>query len=230
MTVTDRFADLVRGPEDDLARRLDEAGLLIAAHAHEGLDVDAYLTRFDELAASCTAPTLDGVVTHVFGTLGFAGNTEDYHDPRNSYLDDVVDRRLGIPITLAVVAISIARRAGVALEPIGMPGHFLVGQPGDPGTFVDPFEGRMVTEDHCRRRFQELFGPTARWDPHFLDPTPARAVVSRMLANLRSVGLGRGDLGLLEWVVPLRSMIPGAEHEDITGLRHEVMRRRAPLN
>lgn len=234
MGSTDRFLALVEGPEEELGRRLDEAALLIAAHANGTLDVDDYLGRLDRLAATCIDATANGVVMHVFGTLGFAGNTADYHDVRNSYLDQVIDRRLGIPITLAVVAISVARRVGVTLEPVGMPGRFLVRHRLLDGTgppvLIDPFVGEIVSASVCQDRFRELFGRTAAWEDSYLDPTPPRAVVARILANLRSVALGRGDLALLEWVVRLRGLIPGTDPEDTRDLRREVMRRRADLN
>src|SRR5688500_562736 len=101
MGVTERFVELVSGPEAALP--LDEVGLLIAAHAKPGLDIPANLARFDELASEVRDPTLDGLRRLLFRDLGFAGNEDDYYDPRNSYLDDVLERRTGIPITLAVV-------------------------------------------------------------------------------------------------------------------------------
>lgn len=230
MGPTDRFTELVRGPEEELGRRLDETGLLIAAHAVEGLDVEAYLSRLDEVAGACPTATGPGLVAYLFGTLGFSGNTDDYHDVRNSYLNEVIDRRVGIPITLAVVVLSVGRRVGVTLEAVGMPGHFLLRLPGDPPALIDPFVGEFVSEEACRDRFHGLFGPDAPWEQGHLALTPPRAVVARMLANLRTVALARGDLDLLEWVVGLRGVIPGAEPEDTTALRREVMRRRASLN
>src|SRR5687767_8200788 len=105
---TSRFAALVQRPEAELATRLDEAAFLLAAHAHPGLDVDTQRARLDELAAACASPRLADVAHHLFVEQGFPGNAEDYYDPRNSYLDDVLDRRLGIPITLAVVLMEVA--------------------------------------------------------------------------------------------------------------------------
>ena len=101
MDPTTRFAQLVVGPEELLP--LDEAALLIAAHAHPGLDVDAQLRRLDALAGEVREPTLDGLRRLLFRDLGFSGNDVDYYDPSNSYLNDVLDRRTGIPITLAVL-------------------------------------------------------------------------------------------------------------------------------
>lgn len=231
MPATDRYRSLVQGPEGDLAVRLDEAALLVAAHAHQDLDVDAYLARLDAIALACPSPTTAGVVTHLFGTLGFAGAVEDYHDPRNSYLDDVIDRRVGIPISLSVLTMGVGRRVGVSFEPVGMPGHFLVRGATPLGTLFDPFDGgRRLTEAACRTRFHDLLGRQAQWDPSYLDPVEPRAVVARLLANLRSTALARGDLALLDWVVRLRAAIPGVLEEAPADLRRQALARRAPLN
>jgi regulator of sirC expression with transglutaminase-like and TPR domain len=231
MHATDRYRALVQGPEMDLAARLDEAALLVAAHAHPDLDVDAYLGRLDAIALACPSPTTAGVVSHLFATLGFVGATDDYHDPRNSYLDEVIDRRRGIPISLSVLTIGVGRRVGVTFEPVGMPGHFLVRAPMAAGTLFDPFDGgRRLTEAACRRRFHDLLGAVSGWDPSYLDPVEPRAVVARLLANLRSTALARGDLALLDWVVRLRAAIPGVQEEAPADLRRQALARRAPLN
>src|SRR5439155_5170289 len=133
--VVARFADVV-GRE---TVPLDEAALLVAAHDRPELDVAGELEQLDALAAGCAEPSLDGLRRHLFANLGFVGNTDDYYDPRNSFLDEVVTRRTGLPITLAVVTIEVGRRLGLALAGVGMPGHFLVRASGEPGTFLDPF-------------------------------------------------------------------------------------------
>ncbi len=232
MAPTARYLALVSGPVPDLAGRLDEAALLVAAHAHEELDVDAYLGRLDAMALACPMPTAAGVLTHLFDTLGFTGATQDrYHDPRNSYLDDVIDRRVGIPITLSLLTIGVGRRLGVTFEPIGMPGHFLVRAASPPAALFDPFDGgRQVTEAACRSRFRSLLGRQAPWQPSYLDPVEPRAVVARLLANLRSTALAQGDLTRLDWVVRLRAAIPGVEEEAPGVLRRQVLARRAPFN
>ena len=133
MDVTARFAELVSGPEESLA--LDEAALLVAAHVHP-VDLDARLASIDALAAAAPAGDAVALARHLFVDLGFRGNSEDYTDPRNSYLDVVLDRRRGIPITLSILMLEVARRRGIALHGVGMPGHFLVGT-GD--LWLDPF-------------------------------------------------------------------------------------------
>jgi regulator of sirC expression with transglutaminase-like and TPR domain len=176
-----RFAALVARPDDEIP--LDEAALLIAAHARPELDVAAELGRLDELAAGCKEPTVDGVAHHLFDELGFRGNTEQYQDPDNSYLDQVLRRRLGIPITLSVLTMEVGRRLGVLFDGVGMPGHFLIRHRAEPATFLDPFGGgRRLDVAGCRAIFNSLggTGPGDRGRP------PDSGGVSR---------LGPGDRG-----------------------------------
>ena len=211
-SATSRFAELVAGPADALAARLDEAVLLIAAHAREGVDVASYVGALDELAKGVVDTSTEAVVSHLFGAEGFRGNAEEYYDPRNSYLDQVIDRRLGIPITLAVVMMEVAKRVGVELEGVGMPGHFLVR---DGATLRDPFEGgRTLTVEECEARFHDVHGPDAPFHPSLLEPADAPAIVARILANLRQVHLSRRDSNALEWVLRLRGLLPTATIEE----------------
>lgn len=210
--ITDRFAELVRGPEERC--RLDVGAFLIAAHARADLDLDAQLTRLDELAAGCAAPTLDAVTAHLFGALGFTGDVEDYGNPRNSLLDVVLDRRRGIPITLSVVLIEVARRAGVELLGVGMPGHFLVRAADDEDLFVDPFHQSVLDRDGCEKLFAVLHGPRAPFDPRYLEPVGPRAIIARMLTNLQRSFVGVGDRAGALWAQCLRVLVPGATVRD----------------
>ena len=213
MEPTQRFADLVGGPPAGVA--LDEAALLIAAHAYPGLDVDAELARIDDLAATCPAPTLDALVGHLFADLGFRGNRCAYYDPRNSYLNDVVDRRLGIPITLSVLTMAVGRRIGVPLSPVSMPGHFLLRDRVDPDVFVDPFAGgALLDEAGCVARFRAVQGDDVPFAPTYLQPVAAPLVVGRMLANLQSIFQAGRDRAALTWVLRLRTLLPDAGAED----------------
>jgi regulator of sirC expression with transglutaminase-like and TPR domain len=209
---TERFRRLILHPEPPLP--LDEAGLLIAAHAHPGLDVDAQLGRFDELADRVGEPTLDGVRRLLFRDLGFVGNTDDYYDPANSYLDDVLDRRKGLPITLAVVMMEVGRRVGVPLSGVSMPGHFLVRDKVDPEVFVDPFGGGTILNRRgCQLRFHSVHGAGATFYPSFLEPVGRLAIVERMLANLEGLALRRTDPFMSAWVLRLRASLPGADDD-----------------
>lgn len=205
--VTERFAELLTQPETQV--RLDEAALLIAAHAHPGLDVDDQLSRLDDLAEQCAAPTLDGVRRLLFRDLGFRGNLDDYHDPRNSFLDDVLERRVGIPISLCVITIEVGRRVGAPMAGVGMPGHFLLRDRVDPEVFLDPYAGGTVLDrTACERIFHAINGHDAPFDPMYLEPVGARVVVARMLANLKAVYTRAADRRSLSWVLGLRCLIP----------------------
>ena len=207
MDVTERFRALVGGPEASLP--LDEAALLIAAHAAPGLDVAAELARIDELAAGVANPTLDGLRRHLFGELGFRGADHDYDDPRNSYLHEVVERRVGIPITLSVLLMEVGRRIGVPLAGVSMPGHFLVQDKVDPDVFVDSFaRGVELDRRGAEARFHAVHGPGARFDPAFLAPAGRRSIVVRMLTNLERLATTRGDRDALRWILLLRTSMP----------------------
>lgn len=210
MDPVERFAAVVRGPE--AAVPLDEAALLIAdAVKPDGADVAGALAALDELADEVPAPTLDGLRRLLFRDLGFGGNPDDYYDPANSFLDDVIARRVGIPITLAVLMMEVGRRIGVPLAGVSMPGHFLVRDKVDPDVFVDPFaRGRLLDRDGCEARFHAVQGPGSVFDDSFLDPVGKRAILTRMLANLENVTTIRGGREQLHQVLALRVALPDA--------------------
>ncbi|MDQ1515027.1 MAG: hypothetical protein QOE80_857 [Actinomycetota bacterium] len=209
-----RFADLVARPDDEIP--LDEAALLIAARARPELDVGAELGRLDELAGGCGEATFDGLTRRLFGELGFRGNAELYQDPDNSYLDQVLRRRVGIPISLSVLTMEVGRRLGVGLDGVGMPGHFLVRHRADPAVFLDPFGGgRRLDADGCRAIFAGLGG--TGWDDAHLAPVGARTILTRMLLNLQGLFLP-GELRSAAWVLQLRLTIPGLPVVERLGL------------
>jgi regulator of sirC expression with transglutaminase-like and TPR domain len=225
MEAYDRFVEAVNASPSAVA--LDEAALCIAAHAAPGLDIDAYLVRLDELAAACRTPTLDGLLRHLFGKDGFRGNVDDYYDPRNSLLDQVIDRRLGIPITLAVVTMEVGRRIGVPMWGVGLPGHFLLRDKVDPSVYVDPFNnGAMLDERGCRRLHRQLAGPSAPWDDAYLEPVERPAILARMLNNLKAIYAQRREVGALRWVLRLRAELPDASPAE----REDLARLMAPFN
>lgn len=208
---TAAFADLVARHRQDLP--LDEAAILVAAHALDDVDVSSEQARLDRLAEGLSVATLAGLRDHLVG-LGFAGDPDTYHDPRNSLLPEVLDRRRGIPLTLAVVALEVGRRRDVPLVGIGMPGHFLVRSADDHDRFLDLFAGgRLLDRDGCRSIFEHLH-PGARWEDRFLDPVDAAEIVRRMLANLASAYRRSGSRDELTWTMGLRLHLPGVtEHE-----------------
>ena len=208
----DRFVALMGGPEAGLP--LDEAMFLIAQQADPTVDVECQLRTLDDLAAECPAPTLDALVRHLFVDLGFTGNRDDYYDPRNSYLDQVLERRVGIPISLAVLAIVVGRRLGVPLAGVGMPGHFLLRDRVLPDVFIDPFRGAVIDPAGCAQVFRALHGASAPFDERFLEPVTSRTILRRVLANLAAVHRTSGDRTALVCVLRLRAAIPGVTVEE----------------
>jgi len=188
---------------------LDVAALCIAAHAHPQIDVDEWMARLDELAGRCASATFDALRFLLFDQVGFAGNLDSYDDPENSLLDSVIARRLGIPITLSVLMLTVGRRLGVDVQGVGMPGHFLVldVQRGD--VWCDPFHrGVLLDADGCRRQFDLVYGGTMTFQPSFLSPTGPHAIVARMLANLERTTLA-SDPVQRAWMCGLHLAIPG---------------------
>jgi regulator of sirC expression with transglutaminase-like and TPR domain len=229
MEVTEEYAALMALPEREIP--LDRVALLVAAHAHRGLDIDGELARLDALAESCFAPTLDALVRHLFVDLGFRGNEEDYYDPRNSYLNDVTTRRTGIPITLAIVAMEVGRRLGVPLAGVSMPGHFLLRDRVDLELFVDPFVGgAYLRRADCERAFRAAHGANAPFDPDHLEPVGAHAIAARLLANLKAIFMARSDAASLDWVLELRSRTPGVPSGEREGFAGALTAMRARLN
>lgn len=207
MDVTERFGELMAGPEETVP--LDEGAFLIAAHAYPELDVVGALSELDRIAAACYAPTLDALVRHLFVDLGFTGNRQAYYDPRNSYLNEVVERRLGIPISLSLLALSVGRRLGVPLSGVSMPGHFLLRDRVAPDVFVDPYAGgKILDRAGCIARFYDVQGEDAVFDEAFLAPVGNHRILARLLANLREIFLANNDRASLVWVLRLRSSIP----------------------
>jgi regulator of sirC expression with transglutaminase-like and TPR domain len=219
---TERFTALIGLPARDVP--LDLAALLLAAHDHP-VDIDGEVGNVDRLAeavASVGATDAETIAAALFGDGAaggaFTGNRADYGDPRNSYLDEVLRRRLGIPITLSLLLIEVGRRLDVALEGVGMPGHFLVGA--GSGTYVDPFHGGLVLDtDGCRALFEEL-RPGVAFDARYLEPVDSHAIVARMLANLVNTLVARAPTEAA-WAVRLRCAVPGvsaAERRDAAAL------------
>lgn len=197
-----RFEALVQGAQDD-AIDLAEAALLIGAEAEPGTDLERWRGRLSTLgaeaaqrvqAASGQDEQVRALCRFLYDDYGLRGNRDAYYDPRNSYLHHVLSRGLGIPITLAVVVIEVGRRAGVPLVGVGFPAHFLV-RHRDAELFIDPFDaGRALTVDGCRQLLDGLTGGSIVFQERFLQPTPTREVLARMLRNLKAVHLQRGEL------------------------------------
>jgi regulator of sirC expression with transglutaminase-like and TPR domain len=184
----------VRRPDAELD--LGQAALLVE---DRDIDVAHSVGVLDDLGARLTPPrneaenegALKRLLSLLYDELGFHGNTGDYYDPRNSWLDQVLERRMGIPITLAVVLLEVARRAGITLRGVSFPGHFLVRAPGP--LFVDPFSGQFAGPAELRALHQRATGEDRDPDPRLLEPCDKQQILVRMLNNLRNIWQRRGD-------------------------------------
>jgi regulator of sirC expression with transglutaminase-like and TPR domain len=202
-----RWSELMALPED--AVPLDEAALLISAHANPALSVASQLRRLDELAARVEGADSSALCMVLFEQVGLRGDREHYDDPLNSYIDQVLDRRRGIPISLSVLLIEVGRRCGVPLEAVGMPGHFLVRDPSAPEYLIDAFDqGRRLDRPDCERLLRAVTGGAGQLTPDMLATSGTRATLARMLANLDRSFERRGDTESLAWVSELRVSIP----------------------
>lgn len=184
-----------------------QTALLIARDEYPDLDGREYAARVEEyaLALRDEVDALDyaprriaAINRYLFEEIGFGGDPDDYYDPRNSYLNDVFDRRLGIPLTLALVQIEVARRLGLPLEGVSFPGHFLVRLPvGDGILVMDPFNrGRSLGADELKQRARPHMGGHAPDDgqlQQILEPASHRAILMRMLRNLKALYAERED-------------------------------------
>lgn len=209
-----RFGRVVAVPDPPL----DRAALALAAGADPALDADRWLRELDRLAVGVTS--VDSLRQRLFVEEGFGGNSGDYTDPRNSLLHHVLARRLGIPITLAVVTMEVGRRAGVPMEGVGMPGHFLV-RPSGTSRYLDVFAGGAeISGARCEELFRGATGagPEVPFGPHLLTATPTRAILVRMLENLRAVYGARRRAADLEWVLRMRLLLPGVRLADVLEL------------
>jgi regulator of sirC expression with transglutaminase-like and TPR domain len=192
-----RGLDALLGLPDE-AIDLAQAALLIAREEYPDLEVSRYLDRLDEMSRELRGRLRGGergasLIAHLnrylFEELGFRGNVEEYDDPRNSFLNDVLDRRVGIPISLSTVYMEIGRRIGCPLGGVPFPGHFLVSYLGSEASgeiLIDPFHrGELLTADDCRRRLREQFGPRVPFTPRLLRRARNREILERMLVNLK---------------------------------------------
>ena len=197
--------------------RLDDAWLAMSSVLTPTLDVAFWRASLDALARECPMPTRAGVIDHLFGSGRLRGARDDYGDWRNSQIDHVLSNGVGIPISLAVTAMVVARRIGVELAGVGMPAHFLIGDPADGNWFVDPFGGGQVLDRiGGRDLFRRITGGAATWREDFLRPTPPAAIVVRMLNNLRASFARDNDQIRLALVMRMRAMVTSADSTDDT--------------
>jgi len=217
-------------PDADPDRGLLDGALEIAADAYPGLDRELQRRRIDALAepllqqkvgtlgASAQAVAL---AAHLRHDCGFRGNETDYYCPENSFINRVLDTRLGIPISLAVVYIEVATRAGVRAAGVGFPGHFLVRiEDADDVVLIDPFSSRPLTRADLEALLASATAGKLRLEASMLEPTPTRHVIARMLFNLRNIYARQADhQRLLVTLDRLVDVLPEAlEHRRDRGL------------
>ena len=213
---TDLFREMVSRPPEQID--LGAAALLIALDEYPGLNMSGYLKRIDALAERTSAQlfsnaaerpmeAIESINYQLFEIEGFRGNQEDYYDPRNSFLNDVIDRKTGIPITLSVLYMEVGRRIGLKMEGVGMPGHFIVKCMQDGAEiFVDPFgRGEILLEEGCRRKLTQLHGKDFQFNSSCLDAVNHRQILTRMLHNLKGIYWNQQNytkaLGIIEKVL-----------------------------
>ena len=177
---------------------LAEGALLIAKDAYPNLDISVYLQKLDQMAAalqvrigqeSDTTEQINHLNDYLFKEHGFAGNIDDYYNPRNSYLNEVLDRKVGIPITLAIVYIEIGRRIGLPMVGINFPGHFIVKHKGvHLETFIDPFRSGLILSDNdLSEMLSRASDEPVPIQPEFLQEATNKEILARVLRNLKQI-------------------------------------------
>jgi len=222
--VAEAFAALVGQHIDDERIPLSRAALTIARAEYPELDIESYERQLDALARRvgerlphvAETPQTIAVLNQVlFREEGFRGNRDDYYDPRNSFLSDVLDRKLGIPITLALVYMEVARRVGFPVVGVGMPGHFLLKHYDVDGreTLIDAFNGgRVLSPRDCQERLDEIYAGQLPLQPEFLLSVSRRRMLTRILSNLKNIYMAarnfRKALALVDLILAIYPRSP----------------------
>ena len=205
-TTSDRFrilfCDMVRERDEDIS--LAKAALYIAGEEYPELEVSKYLKTLDKLGEEAgqyigttddPKSALHRLSEYLFVRQGFHGNHDNYYDRDNSYLNRVLERKTGIPITISIVYMEVGRRLGLILDGIGLPGHFLLRHgPPEGDLYVDPFEGgRLLSKADCEQKVYDMFEGKARFREEFLLPCTKKQILVRVLTNLKYVSHHQGD-------------------------------------
>ncbi|NEO85027.1 MAG: tetratricopeptide repeat protein [Spirulina sp. SIO3F2] len=226
-----RFTQLVSQPET--AIDLTTAALNIAQIAAPGLDITPYQTRLQELGRTLQAnrpnppyplKVIQMINRFLYEEWGFQGNQDQYYDPRNSFLNEVLDRRLGIPISLAVLYLDLARRVELPMVGIGMPGHFLV-RPDfeDAEIFVDVFnQGEILFPQDCMALLAQIYKHPVPFHSEYFAPVSTKSILARLLSNLKQIYLNQGKLEQMLWTVDgILALFPDhAPERKVRGLVH----------
>ncbi|MGA3324157.1 MAG: transglutaminase-like domain-containing protein [Terriglobia bacterium] len=216
------FARYLARSEEEI--RLDEAALLLARTEYPALDVSAQLARLDALAARAECNPRQSPHANIaslnrllFEEENFAGNEEEYDDPRNSYLNDVLDRKMGIPITLALVYQEVARRCGLPVVGVGFPGHFLAKYLAASGEILlDPYHrGAILSLQDCKEKLKAQFGEEAEFRPSFLVVVSTKQTLTRMLNNLKGSFFRRKDFAKVLMMIEMALAVDPASRQEI---------------
>ena len=204
---------------------LAKAALFFAQTQYPDLNPNDYLNKLDAIASvlqeklpdnSYPLKIIQTINQYLFEELRFTGNTRDYYDPRNSYLHEVLDRKLGIPLSLSILYLEIAQRLDFPMVGIGMPGHFLI-RPNfeDAGIFVDAFnQGEILFPEDCETRLQQVYQQPVKLDPAFLAPISNRQILVRMLTNLKFIYVNNNNYEkALQVINSLLILLPDSETE-----------------
>jgi regulator of sirC expression with transglutaminase-like and TPR domain len=196
-----QLTDLV--DREDSAIDLVAAALLIAQEEYPDRDLRPYVKYFGWVAEQVrrklptdAAPMaiVDAINHELFVVEGFRGDDDNYYDPRNSFLNAVLERKLGIPITLSLVHMEVCRRLGLVVHGIGLPGHFIVEVQSDERLLIDPFHrGEGLSEADCVARVRHLYGGRVSFHRSMLHPLTHRQILTRMLNNLKNIYARAGD-------------------------------------
>lgn len=225
MSTREQFAALVSRERPDEQIELARAALLIAAEEYPQLRPEPYLQRLDYLAERVrdhlgdenAAPVVLGELSRLlFEEEGFRGNAEAYYDPRNSYLNDVLDRRLGIPLTLGIIYLEIGWRLGLPLSGVNFPGHFMLRYEGEAlPLLIDPYHGGQIRfEDQAQELLDRVYGGSVRLQPEYLRTATRRDILVRLLSNLKTIHMNtRDDVRALAAVERILLIRPAAAEE-----------------
>lgn len=206
----------INQPDDSID--LAKAALYIALEEYPNCEPEEYLNALDAMADEVRdrlpaqhypLRIIQTINRYLYDDLEFSGNEADYYDPRNSFLNEVIDRRTGIPITLSLVYLEVAKRIDFPMVGIGMPGHFLI-KPNfeDAGIFVDAFNGgEILFPEDCQARLSQIYGQPMELQPAFLAPVSSKQLLGRMLGNLKAIYLNQRDaarvMGTIERILLL---------------------------
>lgn len=223
LSTRQNFQAEIYQPDDKI--NLAKAALFIAQTEYPNLDIEGYLTTLAEMAnrlrdrlpeSRYPLKIVQTINSYLYEELGFSGNKNDYYNPRNSFLNDVIERRTGIPITLSLLYLEIAKHLDFPMVGIGMPGHFLIRpQFEDVGIFVDAFnQGEILFPQDCEDLLSHIYQRPVTIREEFLQPIDKPSFLARMLNNLKGIYLNQSQfeqaLEIVEWLLLL---FPDAPHE-----------------